>query len=403
MVKKILALTLAALMLFSACAVAEEPADNARAYSLSGIYVIMGDSVVDLSALKLELDLFGSGKDQTVLLHLDDADKTIAEVGAAKFGDVGVLHLSSPTLGHQDLGLDFVKYYEKVVQNGIDGLIAMLQRIDAHAVARSIVDFMDSVWDSNPSEEIAQAVEEAEAAEEAAEEEDETVELAEEDGTTIVIHLSDLSVEGDFLSVILDCIGEPQAVTMGGTEFAEDGTAVEIPEAEYTATTINFDMDHITQLLNMIYYQGESLKLGDKMKEANIEVSLTGEIYEGEDGNFSTLSAKMAKDGESLELLVSNNQNILPEGETNTFSFVVNANDETVGGVTFTVGDAVHEGEAFTAASVDMNNVVMLTDMDDDAWTATIKAAFGTLAADVQSDVMNTVFNALMAAPTAAQ
>ena len=139
LMKKMLALSLSASMLSGVCAFAEETAD-VHSYMLSDVTVVSGDQTFDFSNLSIGIDV--PEGENGALLHLDENGETAAEIGVTMADGIYVLHMDSEMLGHRDFGVDPVVVIERVLQGGIDGLIAMLEDIDVHGTAQDIVDFL---------------------------------------------------------------------------------------------------------------------------------------------------------------------------------------------------------------------------------------------------------------------
>lgn len=355
LMKKMLALSLSVSMLSGMCVFAEETAD-AHSYTLSDVTVVSGDQTFDFSNLSIGIDI--PEEENGALLHLDENGETAAEVGVTMTDGIYVLHLDSNMLGHKDFGVDPVVVIERALQGGIDGLISVLEDIDVHSAAQDIADFLQ-----DPSALKA--------------------ELETEKETESYMKIPDVSVDGDFMAVLEDCVSEPETVTVDGDE--------------YTMTTFTYDMDHIGQILDMIRIDGEQFDVSGALREAGVEFSFTGTFYENDERQMGDVSGTYDDGEQSGSCQASYDTSIAGDDTSTVYTIDTAWTGQPDVSITFTVSDGVSENSGFTADSVDMDNVVILTDMEDEEAVATLTETLSTLAGETMGLVLAPVMEVLLA------
>lgn len=365
--KKFLALLLSAVMLLSAGAYACADGDSGdHSHVLSNVYIVVDDQVIDLSDVSVELDVAADGRAGRV--HLDVGGESVAELGLTVADGLYVLHMESETLGHKDFAVDPVVVLTNVIQGGIDDLTELLESIDAEGLARSIVDGLMAPKAAEP------------------EESEEPVSMPE------------ISIEGDVLGVILDCFSEPETAHMGGTEYAPNGDVFEMPDGEYTVTSFSCDTDTVCQILDMICADGEPLGLGEAFKEAGLELAIDVVSYEGDEASSGQVSYSVS-DGQYLYTVGLGYDQLATEAgaTTNYVVTMTQSNDsDAVTGVAlgFTVSDGTHEGEQFTPDEVDMDQVVMLSDMDLEQALTEVADALSVMGGDLEQPITDVLMAA---------
>lgn len=393
--KKIISMLLCAALLLSCgvCAwAAEDPAGD-HCHTVSDIFLMINNEPIDLSGVTLELDVTGvAGVDgaKAGRVHVNQDGETVGELGIGVMEDgVYVLHLNSATLGHQDYGIDPVVLISRILRGGLDSLAAMLQGIDTDAAAQSIFDAIHAQQAAADSAD--------------AEETEETEESGigpnvyfEVNGKTF--DLSDVTIEGDAVALLQSCISEPETVHMGGVEYAPNGDTIEMPDGEYQVQTFTFDTDTVCELLDMVYVKGEPAGLGDEVRKAGVEILYTGEFYDGEAAHIGDIGASIGSDEFNYSLSCGYNQVITDEGAETTFTYGTSQGldpDISVSGVSFKVSDGTHEGDPFTPAAIDEDELVMLTDMELDEALAELSQGLGTVLGDMLTPVMGPIMEAM--------
>ena len=356
---------------------AEEPAGD-HSHIVSDIYFISGDQVIDLTGVTFELDVTGDAGTKAGRLRVNKDGQTVAELGVTMLEDgLFVLHMESPTLGHKDYGIDPVKVLARMMQSGIDSLTGLLESIDVNEEARRLIDGL-MAEDAAPAGEAEEAPEASPAP-----------------------AMPNITIEGDPMAVIEGCIGEPETVHMGGMEYAPDGGVAEMPEGDYQVQTFNFDTDTVCELLDMVYVDGAPAGLGDELREAGVDVLFAGTCYDNDQAHIAQISGSLSGEDFSFSAGGGYNQLITDEGKKTTYSFGTSsgAAPETMSvfGLGFTVSDGTHEGEPFTPASIDEDEIVVLTGAETDPALEELNQSLSMLAVDMLTPVLEPFMEALEA------
>ena len=369
--KKIISLVLAAALLLGmgayACA-EEEPAVSSHSHTLSDICIVYNDQIIDLSDMRIELDVSADGQANAGRLHVDVNGQSAAELGLTMVDGMLVLHLESQSLGHVDYAIDPVAVLARTMQNVIDGLIGLLQQIDIDGTAQSIVDSILGMANGEGQEpQIAPA------------------EPSPEPETSVSI--PDISIDGDVMDVILGCISEPETVHMGGTEFGANGSVTEMPDGEYQVQSFSFDTDTICKILEMIQVNGQSLDVSDSIRQAGVDVSLDGVFYDGELAHIGQISCAYAYEDQSVNVGFGYNRRLTEAGAATSYSFGMSqgADLESLTGmsISFTLSDGEADGEQLTPDSVNLDEAVVLSDMDTEQAMEELSQAMQTLTTDM--------------------
>lgn len=369
--KKLLSILLTAALLLScgvsAWAAEELPIDHS--HTVSDIYFIVGDQILDLSGITIDLDVTGDAGSKACRLHVDHDDETVAEIGLTALDNgLYALHMDSETLGHKDYGIDPVAVMAKMLQSGIDSLSKLLQGVDVNAAAQDIIDKLTEPAPEAPEPEPTPEASPAPA-------------------------VPSFSIEGEPMELIMSCIGEPETVHMGGTEFDPNGAVAEMPDGDYQVQTFTFDTDTICQLLDMVYVDGEPAGLGDKFREAGVEFLFTGTFYDGEEAHIAQISGSLSGDDFSFSAGGGYNQLIIEDGKKTTYSFGTSSGTDPesleVFGLSFTVSDAPYYGELFTSGDPSGDDLIMLSDMEQEEAVSELNDSLEALLTDVLSSVMD--------------
>ena len=378
--KKILSLLLSAVLLLSAgtCAYGQEAPVSDHSSTISDMYILVNNQIIDLSNITLELDVTGEGKARAAQIHLDADGQTVAEIGLTLVDRTLVLHMNSASMGHTDYGLDLASMLSAALEKGIDSAVSFLQSIDPTGTAEGLIDALVN------------------AGGQALELPPEPEQPAEEPEAKAGISLPDLSIDGDILSLLEDCVSEPETVHMGGMEYDPNGGVAEMPEDDYQVRTFTFDTDTICQILDMIHVNGQSLSAGEQFRQAGVDLSLDGVFYDGELAHIGQISSSLSNPDLTLSFGGGYNQRLTDLGSSTSYSFgfAKGADLETLtgGSVSFTVADSQHEGEPFTPDSVDMDSLIMLSDMDTETATAELTQALSGVIADMLMPVMSAIY-----------
>ena len=355
--KKLFACLLCAALMLGACAFTQGP-EGGRCYSLGDIVLHIGDEEVDMSGVKLGVDVFGGDEPNAVLLHLDVDGETLCQIGVTKAEGLYVLHLQSQAVGHKDYAIDPVIEMTRALNDVRDGLIEMLQNTDTEAVAESIVGLMESAAAEEPVEEPEEETEEPVAEEPA------------EGVTEIEIHLSDLAkigLDGDPMEVIMNCVQGPETVTMGGVHENADGSETEIPEGEYEKLTVTFDAEDLLELLGMITIDGQALPVDQLPEEFKDAFQFTVATYAGLDGvdcDFGYVNAGMNSE-EGVVFGMGYMSTATADGNATQAAVGMGSYDELVT-ASFTVSDSPVQGEAFGPDAIDMDSLINLSVAEDE-------------------------------------
>lgn len=389
--KKWIALLLSVVLALSACAFAEESLPVTHSHKLSNVYILIGDQVLDMSNLTVELDVAGEEEPNAWRLHMNSQDGTtarmnmtvengivnvdasgveeraqlssedgiIGEIGLTKVDGNYIVHLQSESLGHVDYAIDPVELLAKIMDQGIAGIIQLLQSLNTTAMAQGIVNAIDNLGAQPEAGAEPEALVESEGPEAAQQ---------------LAMQLPQISIEGDPMEVLMGCVSEPETSQMGGVEYAPDGSEIIIADGTYTTREFTIDMDTLCTILNMAYLNGEPGGLGDKLRETGVSFEIHGSFQNGEEeglNQIATVTATMDADGVQQTMNLNINTFSTGEGKATAVSYGLVQGEQGFG-VSFRVTTGQHEGELFTADSVDMGNAIVLTDME-------LTEAFGTL------------------------
>lgn len=373
--KKFLALLLSAILLLSACAFAEE-ADISHSYALQDVVLTLGETSIDFSNIKLCLDVSNDGP--AALAHMDVDGETAAEIGFTKAENFYVMHMAGSLMGHKDFIVDPVVQMEKSLQGGIDGLIAMLQGVDTHALAEKIVNFIESP--KAAPDEALEAEPEVEEPEEAP--------TSGEEGTTITIDLSDISVKGDVMGTLKGCVTNVKDAEMDGSD--------DIPAGKYDMEWLYIDDETIANILDMVYVKDEPAGLGDMLRESGAAIGLSAAVYtaEGVTATDITLAFEMQGEGQSLHTVIVKTEG--ESGSTTNFSLTIDSNG-TPAGLKFTAVESAELESSFTPDSVDLEEAVNLDELSEEEALAALSEAFKALQVDVMIPIAAPIMEIMMA------
>lgn len=386
--KRFFALLLSAMLLLSSCAFAEETAAT-TGYKLSGIMYMTADQdanveLVDLSRLSVEFDISEDG--DTGCVHVDVDGESVAEFGLTLKDELIVLHLESATVGHQDYTIDPVAALARVMKQGADIVVELLNSLDTTALAHQMI------FGSDTAEEV--PAEEAPAEEPAVEADDGTIEIEIDLSEGLNMNLPDLGIDGDFISVLMECIDGPKTVTMGGDSYDSEGNVTEIAEAEYQETVISMDMDHICRLLNMVTVDGEPAGLGDLLRETGVEFSIDASVDLGENNSMGGLVIAVVSGEDKSDYQVSFEQHTSDAGTILTMN--MSATDQgATAAYSFTLSSGTHEGEAFSPDEVDLSTAIALGDLADADANAKLTEALTNLATDASGALTDVLLDAM--------
>lgn len=379
--KKLMAAMLSAAMLVGSCtgAFAQEAADvTTKSVRLSDLRIVSGEQVIDLTGVSLEVDVTGTEKPEALSLHLDVNDEEVAEIGFTGTDTLAVLHLESPTLGAKDYVLDASVLLSRYMDEGIQSLVTMLQGIDTKAVADSIL----------------KSANEADALPDMPE-----TEAAEPETELVIEDMPEVTVDGDIASVIESCITGPEPVELGGVQTGINGEEISIAEGSYEKTNFSFGVDELSQILDMIYVDGEASGLSEQLRAEVSELEVSGSVTKGTAEGLNRLADINVKfddgKGDAGEVHVAANKGFGENGEHSDAAVVV-TNKGTTYGVSLSSEEGLHEGEAFTMDTVDMDSAIVLTDMDDAAVGEELGNAFSTFGVDVMGAALAPVLAAFM-------
>lgn len=376
--KKLASVLLSAAMAFTACTGAfaqEEAASAAKSTRISNLSIVNGEQVIDLSGLGLEVDVIEDSEDGSVCIHLDADGQTVAKVGITTVDGLYVYHLESPTLGTKDFVINPTDALAQSLDQGVEMLVGFLQNVDTHALAETIMKL------SEPKEEAETEVE-AETEAEAAEPE------------------TEITVEGDIASVLENCLVDAENVQMGGAITGANGQELTIAEGTYNTRELTLDTDAICQILDMVYVNGQETGASKELRDAGAEILLHIYVIQGTTDDLNrVVSMKLVYNvpGEQdYNIDMDVNRSAVENGQ-NVDAMIGGTVDGQKAGLTFSVFKGQHDGELFSAADVDMENAVVLTDMDEEASDAAMSEAVSALATDVLGTVLAPVMSALAA------
>lgn len=380
--KKLLALLLSAVLLLSACAFAEDAAPVTHSHKLSNVYIIAGDQAIDLSDLSLELDVSGTEKPDAARLHLNTPDGSVAEVGITMADNIYYVHLASESLGHVDYAIDPVVLLARYMDQGVNGIVAMLQSLDTTGMAQGLLDAVGLIDVDAGAVEAPAATEEPEAA-----------------GNEIVIDLSRIRIEGDPMAVLMGCVSEPETAEMGGVEYAPDGSEIVIADGTYTTQEFTIDTETLCTVLNMLYLDGEPSGLGDMVRETGVSFEVHGTFQTGEDEGLNRIASVTATldDGTTQQTMTLDlNTFYGSDGKTTAVIYGQTTADQSVG-LSFYLTKGQHEGEAFTSGSIDVENAISLTDMETAELLDTLGGALATVGGEALGVISNALVESMMA------
>lgn len=366
--KRILAWMLSLIMLISCCAFAEEDASAGHSYRLSDVVITYGDSTIDLSDIALCMDVSPDG--EAALMHIDADGETAAELGFAKIDNLYAAHLAGELMGHKDFVSDPVVQLAKTLQGGIDGIVAMLQGVDTHALAEGIMNFASQFAAAQEAE----AEAEPEPTEEPAAEDD-----------TLYISLTDLSFEGDIAALLEGCVTEVEDAEMDGSNG--------IPAGTYAATIFFADEQTVADALNMVYMNGEPLNLGDKMLESGLELGVGVVLYSNDEASATDVSLAFEIAGESYSADLVGVQTGDENGKTGTYAITCDQNGQVMS-LGFSTYDGVSTDKTFGPDDIDVASAINLDDLSDEEAASTIMESFQSLLGDAIVPVLGPVLNA---------
>lgn len=355
--KKALAILLCAVVMLGACAFTGSPAADHGHY-LTDVILTVDDQVIDMSAVTVGVDVYGGDDPYAILLHVEYEGETVGEIGVTKVDGLYILHLASQTVGHKDYAVDPVIELTKDLNDVRDGLVEMLQGIDTTSVAEGIVGmFEDAGKQPETVEEPAAEVEPEEVPEE---------ELP-QDMPMMEIDLSELGLNGDPMEVLMDCF-QVETVTMGGSHKNLDDSETEIPEGEYSKMSFTASMEDVLKLLSMVTISGDPLlSLEDVPEEAMDAFTVDAASYQGLDDvncDFGYLNA-FVENGDDDSVLGIGYMSTGDEDENSTEAVVGVGSGDSFTTVSFTVSKGAPQGNAFGPDTIDMDNLINLSEMED--------------------------------------
>lgn len=361
--KRIFALLLSLILLLGTCAFAEEAA-AVHGVELSDVVITYGESTIDLSNVVLGVDVVEDGP--SLLVHLDADGETAAELGLTKVDGLYVLHMDGAFTGHKDFVTDPVFQLEKTLKGAIDGLISLLQGVDAHSLAEKIVGFAErpvSAPEVESTPEPTQAPDE----------------------NTIVISLADVSFEGDVLGLLKGCVTETEGEELDGSNG--------IPAGTYDSTSFYADEETLAELLDMMYVKGEPTILGDKLRESGISMTMSLASYRAEAIDGANIEMSIDTGEETYGVRAIAVQTTDESGTTATYDITCD-NKGTPVGLKFTTYSGESDCEGFSPASVDLASAINLDEMSDEESVAALTEAFKTLATDAMLPVLGSFMGA---------
>lgn len=377
--KKILALLLSAVLLLSTgvYASAEEAAPADHSHSLSDAYIMVAGRIIDLSDISIQLDVSEEGQADACRLRVQDQGETICELSLTMADGLLLMHMESETLGSKDFALDPVTVLARTMQNGIDGLIEILESFDPTTAAQDIV---DSILHGSPDDQTETQVERDDAG---------------SDWPAEGIVIPQIAVDGDIAALLEGCVSEPETVHMGGVDYAPNGTAVETPEGDYAMTTLTIDLDTVCEMLDMITVGGQPSGLGEALREAGTAFSVEGAFYEGETARMGQVTCRNS-DGETSIVSTTTYHKLITETGTSTVLAISVAPEDDSATIPsmmigFTIKNEKYDGEAFGPDTANMDDPIMLSDMDMDQAIQVFMEALGTALGDAMTPVMTLV------------
>lgn len=365
--KKVLAIMLCAVLMTSACAFTASPAGG-HSYTLSDVLLDSNGQPLDMSDITVCLDV-SDGEPGALLLHMQSAGETVGAIGFTSVDGLNILHLESPTIGHKDYAIDPVKELARSLDNIRNALVESLQGADTDALARLLMGAADSVE--------AAETDEAEEAEEAAES----------------FHIPTFDVSGDLSEALEGCVNDSETVTLEGYVVELGGKQNAIPDGDYVKSSFTIDNEHLVKLLNMVTVDGKPMGAGTQVAESGSEMELTGEFYKGEDASFGSVTLGVAESESDIHTGFGFVSVPTENGHTTTISLGSDLNGAATS-LGFTVGREETTDVAFGPDEVDMDSVILLSDMDEEEGRTMLSEDLSALL----SDVMGAVLEPLMAA-----
>lgn len=384
--KKLLAVLLGAAMTVGncTCALANETVTEVSTESiqLSDLRIVNGEQVIDLKGVSLEMDVTGTDEPEALSLHVNMNDEKIAEVGFTGTDELAVLHIESPSLGVKDYVIDTSTVLSRYMDEGIQALIGMLQDVDTKELADGILEGINAI-DKMP------IVPETEASTE--EPETELADMEEE--------MPEVTIEGDIAAVLEECITGPETVELGGTQTGINGEEISIAEGTYNKTEFNFGMDALCKILDMVYVDGEPAGASDAIRAEVADLQISGSVTKGETDDLNRLADVYVKlddgKGDVGDVHMAANRGLSEDGQTIDIALVLNDKEQSYG-LSVSAAEGVHKGGAFTMDSVDMENAISLTDMEEEKAAEELSNAFSIFGIDVAGIAFAPLVLALM-------
>ncbi len=337
--KKLLAVILSAVLMLSTCAFAEGP-EAGTCYCLSGISVEAGETNIDLSDLKIGVDVM-KGEPGAVAVHVDNGDERVCEIGFTQVDGLSIMHLDSPTLGHKDYAIDPVMELANSLDEMRNGLIEALQGMDTTAAAQTIFDFFYGADEAAPAEE--EPVEEEPA---------ETPEPG-------------LEVTGDIGAILEESVNPEKTVTIDEDVTDPDTGEVLVPAGEYKVSSFTVDKELLVKILGNMTLNGEPIPNIEMLKDEDTDAQMVGGIYEGQGDlqtsvgyMFITASAGEIEGYNGMYYIMSTDE----DGTTFTFDVLGDGGESHLDAQFVVEKHPVAEG-AFSTDDVDMANVVNLSEL----------------------------------------
>ena len=372
--KKLLAILLAAVMALSCGATAlaaEEP--TVYSYTVSDFYIVADNEEIDLSGLAVTLDAAESDGIRSGRMQVKNNGETLGEFTFTITPEgLIALHLDGTTLGVKDYGIDLKARLSRGMRSVLDKLVDILQSVDTDSAAQTIIN--DLLW--TPP-----AVEEEPAAEE--EPEPEVEEPAEEPAVTVEMPSISVDFEG-IIDALSECV-TTETTNMGGEEYGPDGSAVTIPDGEYTTTNVVVDTDTIASMLDMVSVNGQSLGIGDALKSSGMDLTFTVTKTAGEAAKLGQFNFSASGGGYLYTVGGGVTRVESDEGARTTVSYGTSSGSMDDPSVTSASAKitAVPADGSFAAAPVDAGSLVMLSDMTPEEAMTELTQSFVTLLTDM--------------------
>ncbi len=340
--KKLLAVILCAVLMLSACAFTEGPAAG-TCYCLSGISVAAGETNIDLSDVEIGVDVM-EGEPGAVVVHVDNGEEHVCEIGVTQIDGLYIVHLDSPTLGHKDYAIDPVLELASDLEDLRDELIETLQGMDTQAAAQSIIDFFDRAE--------AAAVQAAEAPE-----------VTEAPAATPEAGLG-MNV-GNIQQILKDSINPDKTVTIEEDVIDEDTGELLVPAGDYKVSSFTVDKEVVRKILGNMTLNGAPIPNAEMLADENADVQLVGAIYEGLDDPGAGLGYIFVTASDSETMGYNGLYYILSTGEDGkTLAFnILGGTGESKVNVEFALNKHAVEHTTFGPDAVDMDNVVNVSEL----------------------------------------